>query len=188
MQLHKTDNLQGKSTVKPLDQEELVIIVDENNREVGVATRKEMRQKRLIHRATYIVIVDDEKRILCQKRSLKKDIYPGMWEIAAGGVVAKGESYSESAKRELKEETGIDCPELKMHAEFFFEDEKNRVFGRLYSCKYSGPIIPQREEVSGIRFLDQNGLETLVKKEPFTPDSVFVYEKFLKDILSQKAL
>ncbi len=174
--------------MKPLDQDEPVIIVDKKNREIGVATRKEMRQKRLIHRATYIVVVDDKKRMLCQKRTLKKDIYPGMWEIAAGGVVAKGETYLENAKRELKEETGIDCPELKMHAEFFFEDEKNRVFGRLFSCRFSGAIRPQEAEVDDFRFLSQKGLEKLMKKEPFTPDSTVIYEKFIKDLLRQNAL
>ncbi len=188
MQLPMTNNLRRRSMAKPLDQDELVIIVDENNREIGVATRKEMRKKRLIHRATYILIVDGKKRILCQKRSLKKDIYPGMWEIAAGGVIAKGESYSDSAKRELKEETGINCPELKMHAEFFFEDEKNRVFGGLFSCRFSGSIRPQEEEVENFRFLSQKELETFMKKEPFTPDSTFIYEKFIKDLLRQNAL
>ena len=49
---------------------------------------------------------------LLMKRALSKKIYPGAWEATAGGSVLAGEEVLAGARRELREETGIE------HAEF----------------------------------------------------------------------
>ncbi len=50
--------------------------------------------------------------MLLQKRSARKDSYPGCYDISAAGHVTAGEDVLESAKRELQEELGImACPE-----------------------------------------------------------------------------
>lgn len=54
----------------------------------------------------------DEEYLLIQ-RSLKKEIYPGKWEVGAGGSALKGENKIQAILREIKEETGIDSGELK---------------------------------------------------------------------------
>ncbi len=164
----------------PFTSEELVWIVDEKNRPIGAATRPEMRQQRLIHRSTYILISDSKHRILVQKRTLTKDIYPGLWEIAAGGVVAYGENYYDSALRELQEETGISNVTLKEHLDFYYEDQDNRLWGRLFSCIWDGHIRPQPEEVQEICMVDQIQLSAMLAKEDFTPDSYFLI-KLIKE-------
>lgn len=47
------------------------------------------------------------------QRSFEKEIYPGKWEIGAGGSALKGEDKIQAVKREIREETGIDTGELK---------------------------------------------------------------------------
>ncbi|MBI9073005.1 MAG: NUDIX domain-containing protein [Melioribacteraceae bacterium] len=49
-----------------------------------------------------------------------------------GGVVSAGEEYDDSAKRELAEELGITNIELIPHFKFFYEDGKNKVWGKVY--------------------------------------------------------
>ncbi len=166
-------------TASPGD--ELVWIVDEKNRPLGSATRREMREKRLIHRSTYILVADSAGRLLVQKRTTSKDVYPGLWEIAAGGVVNYGEEYLPSAIRELKEETGIRGVELQEHLDFFYEDSENRLWGRLFSCTYDGEIRPQPEEVAEARFVDKWEMAELLSSERFTPDSYFVIELIKKE-------
>ena len=87
--------------------DEIVQIVDDENRPVGAAPRRRMRAEVLPHRATYIFVMDGGGRILVQRRTDTKDLFPGYYDLAAGGVVAAGESYEECAVREAEEELGI---------------------------------------------------------------------------------
>ena len=45
---------------------------------------------------------------LLMKRSASKDIYPGAWEATSGGSALAGETPLDCARRELREETGIE--------------------------------------------------------------------------------
>ncbi|MCW5208454.1 NUDIX hydrolase, partial [Desulfobulbus sp. US2] len=67
--------------------EEIVQIVDEHNRELGELPRRLMREQRLIHRASYILVFNAVGELFIQKRTTTKDVYPGYWDVAAGGVV-----------------------------------------------------------------------------------------------------
>jgi len=159
---------------------EQVIIVDRHNREKGTASRRRMRSQRLIHRATYIMVFNPFGEILVQKRTTSKDIYPGMLEIAAGGVVSAGESYESSALRELEEETGITGVAIEEHFDFYFEDETNRLWGRLFSCTHDGELKFQEEEVEWGRFFPILKLEEEIKRGDFTPDSLYLLEECKK--------
>ena len=110
---------------------ESVIIVDDRNRVVGAAPRQEMRRRRLPHRATFILVFDSKGQLLVQKRTLTKDLYPGYFDLAAGGVVVEGESYEDSAEREAEEELGIRGKPIEPQFDFYFEDAGNRCFGRV---------------------------------------------------------
>ena len=81
---------------------EIVQVVDEDNRETGAVTRREMRARGLVHRASYILVFNSRGELFVQKRTVSKDIYPGYLDVAAGGVVLAGESYEEAARRELE--------------------------------------------------------------------------------------
>lgn len=164
--------------------QELVWIVDEKNSPLGGVTRAEMRQKRLIHRSTYILITDPKERLLLQKRTNTKDVYPGLWEIAAGGVVAYKEDYLNSAIRELQEETGISNVPLRQHLDFYYEDQHNRLWGRLFSCSWNGTIHPQAEEVEKAFFASKDVLWDMLTNEKFTPDSYFLIELIKRERIS----
>ena len=86
--------------------EEQVIIVDAKNEVVGSARRSHMRAHNLHHRATYIFVFCADGRLCVQERSQDKDIYPGYFDPACGGVLGENEEYDECAERELEEELG----------------------------------------------------------------------------------
>ena len=74
---------------------------------IGAVSRRIMRQQNLIHRASYILVFNRRRRTLHPKKDPRtKDVYPGYWDLAAGGVVLAGESYEESAVRELRRGVG----------------------------------------------------------------------------------
>ena len=131
-----------------MTQDEMVIIVNHNNRIINSCARKEMRIKGLIHRATYIFVLNDANEIYIQRRTLTKDMYPGLLDLAAGGVVQQDETYELSAKRELYEELGIGNVSLTSEGDFYFDDgRRNRVWGRMFICIYNGNLTHQKEEI-----------------------------------------
>ncbi len=157
---------------------ETVVVVDDRNREVGAVPRHVMRSKRLPHRATFILVFDPQGRLLVQKRTDSKDLYPGYFDLAAGGVVVAGESYDESAEREAAEELGIRGIPLERHFDFYFEDSGNRCFGRVYSCVTEGPFRLQPEEVVSVEF---RPVEDILAGtvEPVTPDTLEALQRYL---------
>ena len=161
-------------------QDEIVLIVDKNNKETGCAPRHEMRVKKLPHRASYILVFNSRGELFIQKRTMGKDIYPGYHDVAAGGVVLAGESYDESAQRELQEELGITNAALTSHFTFFYIEGGNEVWGRVYSCVHDGPLILQNEEIESGYFADPRSVLSLSEKEPFTPDGLYVLKRFLE--------
>lgn len=158
--------------------QERVVIVDERNQAVGAAPRHEMRSKRLPHRATFILVFDQSGRLLVQKRTRTKDLYPGYYDLAAGGVVVEGESYDDSAEREAAEELGIRSVPLEPQFDFYFEDPGNRCFGRVFSCTCEGPFRLQAEEVVSVEF---RTIEDVLQGRiaPVTPDTLEALKRFL---------
>ena len=160
--------------------DEIVLLVDTKNNASGSAPRHEMRSKGLPHRAAYILVFNSKGEIFVQKRTRSKDIYPGYFDIAAGGVVLAGESYDESASRELEEELGIKDTLLNSHFTFCHEDGSNLVWGRVYSCTYDDEMSLQEEEIESGLFMLPDKVIVLSEKEPFTPDGLYVLKRYLR--------
>lgn len=158
---------------------EIVEIVDRDNRPCGTAERRHMRRAGLTHRASYILVINGQGQLFIQKRTAAKDIYPSYWEVAAGGVVLAGESYEESARRELAEELGIDNRLLVAHFDHYYEADNNKVWGRVFTCLSEGPFILQAEEVEEGRFVSPTEVFALSRQLPFTPDGLEILHRLL---------
>ena len=158
--------------------DELVAIVDKDNQVTGSATRCEMRAKGLTHRASYIAIFNSAGEVYVQRRTMTKDVYPGLFDPVAGGVVQAGESYEESAVRELFEEMGIQGVPLEPQFDFYFEDGAGKVWGRLFRCQYDGPTVPQPEEVAEVVMFTPVAI--LADPAKFTPDGYYAIARLLQ--------
>ena len=161
--------------------DEIVTIVDRENNVVGAMPRREMRTGRLPHRATYVLVFNSRGELYVQKRTRTKDVFPGYYDAATGGVVLAGESYEEGAVRELGEELGIHGVPLTPLFDFYYEDEHIRVWGKAFSCDYDGEVVLEKEEVESGAFLKVEEMLRLVESEPFTPDSIYVLRRYLGD-------
>ena len=161
--------------------DEVVAIVDRDNRVTGSAPRRQMRAQNLIHRATYILVLNRRDELFVQLRTMSKDLYPGYYSATTGGVVLAGESYEESAARELAEELGVDGVPLAGHFDFYHETADNRVWGRVFSCRHDGPFTLQAEEVASGAFTPLATIGELARHRPFTPDGLLALERFLRE-------
>jgi len=86
---------------------EIFDVVDENDALTGQATRGEVHEKNLLHRAVHVLVFNKRGDVLLQKRSLLKDNHPGVWDSSVSGHLDSGENYETAAIRELDEEMGI---------------------------------------------------------------------------------
>ncbi|MBN2515095.1 MAG: NUDIX hydrolase YfcD [Deltaproteobacteria bacterium] len=161
--------------------DERIVIVDGNNNVVGTEYRSVMRNRGLLHRATYILVFNSKGDLFVQKRTLTKDIYPGYYDVAVGGVVLAGESYEESADREIEEELGITDVSLKNLFDFYFEDGGSHVWGRAYSCVHDGAMVLQEEEIESGEFRRVDKILTSADHEPYTPDGIYVLKRYLSE-------
>lgn len=128
---------------------EMLDIVDKNDCVVGKSARKDAHKKKLLHRQVQVVIMR-KGRLLIQKRSKNKDVYPSYYEAGLSGHVQSGETYEQTAKRELKEELGIKNAKLKKIGSFIHKDRQDYAVFRVYSLEYSGKIVQDHSEVAQI--------------------------------------
>lgn len=164
---------------------EIVAIVDAQNNVVGAAPRWEMRANRLIHRSTYILVFNPEGALYVQKRTMTKDVFPGYYDPATGGVVLAGENYEESALRELEEELGIRNVPLIRLSDFYFADERTQVWGGVFSCVYDGPLLLQAEEVESVSLMTVDEIFQRAQAEQFTPDGLYVVQRYHEERTQQ---
>jgi 8-oxo-dGTP pyrophosphatase MutT (NUDIX family) len=127
--------------------EELVDWVEADGTVIAVVTRKEMRERRLRHRATSILVLNSRDEFVVHKRADWKEVYPGWWDVAFGGVVGAGEDWLESAERELAEEAGITGEPLELIGETSYEADDGALIGRAYLVRWDGEIVFSDGEV-----------------------------------------
>jgi isopentenyldiphosphate isomerase len=158
---------------------ERVAWVDEQDRLLGGLPRAELRQRGLIGRGTFILLFNSRGELCVHRRTLSKAVYPGYWDVAAGGMVGEGESYAESAARELAEELGIAGVELREHGRFFFDEPDNRLWGTVFSAVSDAPLVLQPEEVQEAHFIAPSQALSDALDKPFCPDSLHALRLYL---------
>jgi isopentenyl-diphosphate delta-isomerase type 1 len=159
--------------------EELVDIVDEEDRVIKSIPRKLVEQKDLLHRAVFVFVINSKNEVLLTKRSEKKLTYPGLWGIGAGGGVQAGEDYETAAKRELLEEIGI-REKIDFLFDFNFKSKTDRFKGKVYLTKWDGKVTPAEDEIEESKFATKEEIEKLIKQKLLCPDTALMFEKYLK--------
>lgn len=89
--------------------EDLVILVDENDTQIGTMGKQEAHVKGVLHRAISVFIFDQEGRLLLQQRALSKYHTPGLWANTCCSHPAPGEETHHAAHRRLAEEMGMEA-------------------------------------------------------------------------------
>ncbi|WP_017903777.1 NUDIX hydrolase [Pseudomonas asplenii] len=161
---------------------ELIAWVDDDDRLQGSLARAELRERGLIGRGTYILLFNSAGELCVHRRTLSKAIYPGYWDVAAGGMVQADESYAESAARELEEELGVSGVPLTAHERFFFDQPGNRLWCAVFSAVWDGPLRLQPEEVLEARFIPVEAAVAESAHKPYCPDSLAALKRYLQGV------
>ncbi|MDA4127856.1 MAG: NUDIX domain-containing protein [Thaumarchaeota archaeon] len=163
---------------------ELFDVVDESDNVVGRELGSVSLQKGLLHRAIATLLFDSHGRLYIQKRAGDMTFYPGHWSISCTGHVSAGETYSEAARREMKEELDLDCDLVEVTK---FQTPKWDVGGLVeweYIVVFEGhsenPEVSLSDETTEGKFVPLEEFKRLLRSLPekFTPDSLLAFEHY----------
>lgn len=88
--------------------EEQVILVDENDKQIGLMPKMEAHEKALLHRAFSVFVFNNENELMIQQRAEHKYHSPSLWTNTCCSHQREGETNLEAGKRRLQEEMGFD--------------------------------------------------------------------------------
>jgi 16S rRNA (adenine1518-N6/adenine1519-N6)-dimethyltransferase len=160
---------------------EIFDVVDADDQVTGTATRAEVHTQRLTHRAVHVFVFNKRGDLLLQKRSLLKDMCPGLWDSSVSGHLDSGESYETAAVRELEEEMGITAetaPEEIARITPGVETGWEHV--RLYRIRYDGNLRFPAAEVDAVMWFPLAEIAAWIAAHPadFAPGFLECWKKF----------
>jgi isopentenyldiphosphate isomerase/uncharacterized damage-inducible protein DinB len=160
---------------------EAVEELDALGRPIRVVSRAEMRAGNLRHRAVYVLVRDAGGRLLVHRRADWKDVWPGRWDVAFGGVAAVGEAPDETARRELAEESGVAAP-LEHVGAGAYEDDEVRVRGDVFVARSDGPFTFADGEVVETAWVAPADLPAWLAGRSVCPDSIAIALPLLRRV------
>jgi isopentenyldiphosphate isomerase len=168
--------------------EEIVALYDDAGRPSGTAPRSRMRAENLRHAATAVVVRDPRGRVHVHRRTDTKDVYPGRYDFAAGGVLLAGEDPHEAARREAEEELGV-TSELVSLGEADYADDQTRYHAYLYETTWDGPIRLQPDEVASGEWVTLERLVEMVDDPglPVMPDTAALLGPWIRQRLAESS-
>ena len=128
--------------------EEIFDVVNERDEVVGQQPRSVVHRLGLMHRSVHVLVFNAAGLVFLQKRSLKKDRQPGVWDSSASGHVDSGEDYDACAMRELREEIGLQlnaAPKRLFKLAACAETDQEHVW--VYRCQGEGPFRLDPDEI-----------------------------------------
>ena len=128
--------------------QEIFDVVNERDEVIDRRPRNEVHARGLLHRAMHVLVYNARGEVFLQKRSMKKDRQPGVWDSSASGHLDSGEDYDTCAVRELQEEIGLSVSQSPRR--LFKLDacaETDAEFVWVYRCENDGPFTLHPDEI-----------------------------------------
>ena len=150
--------------------DEYVVLVNEQDEEIGVREKLQAHLDGTLHRAFSVFLFNDDGDLLLQQRHSDKYHSGGLWSNTCCSHPRPGEPTEAAAHRRLQEEMGVICnlqrvfgfvyhSKLDLH---LYEHEYDHVFvGR-----FNGTPVPNRDEVSSWRWATTAALRKDVAEHP----------------------
>jgi isopentenyl-diphosphate delta-isomerase len=152
--------------------QQLVEWVDDDGRVLGIVARSRIRAENLLHRSVFVAVRSVAGgRLLVHRRAAWKDVWPGYWDLAAGGLCAVGEPWAAAARRELAEEVGIEVVGLEELGTFSYRDRQVAELAHVYEVRHDGPFRFDDGEVVEVAWVALEELDDWCADRAVCPDS-----------------
>ena len=154
-------------------------------------SKSEIHRKGLFHSTVHVWIFTEEGNILIQKRSKKKELNPGVWDVSVAGHIKFNENIKKAAKRETLEETGInintkDLLKIGVYRSINIHPTAiDKEFFHTYILKIDKNSVNldfKNNEVDDLKFISIEEMESLIKEEN---NKIFIGKnrKYYSDVL-----
>lgn len=147
-----------------------VVLVDQNNKEIGTEEKIKAHKEGLLHRAFSVFIFNSKGEMLLQRRSTGKYHSGGLWSNAVCSHPRVGEDYEKAIHRRTKEEMGFDC-NMKKVADFTYKAELDNGLienehDTVFVGEYNGDVAPNPDEAMDYKWASLEEIKEDVVRNP----------------------
>ena len=170
---------------------EILVLVDENDKELGTDTRENCHLGRGKRHRAYVVFLFHDGKLLLQQRSRLKTLWPGAWDVSFTSHVYPGESYEQAAKRKGIQELGATFGQAREVCSFVYFAPQGKYaeneFCKLIVADFDGRVKPNPDEIMAVRWSTVKELGSDLKKTPsaYTPWLKLAFDGFLGSPISK---
>tara|TARA_Y100000310_G_scaffold328469_1_gene396638 strand:+ start:501 stop:1022 length:522 start_codon:yes stop_codon:yes gene_type:complete len=168
---------------------ERVILVDEQDNQIGTEEKLDAHQKGALHRCFSIFIFNSKGELLLQQRAQEKYHSGGIWASSCCSHQREKETTIDAAHRRLQEEFGFDC-ELKESFTFTYKASfpnglTEHEFDHVLLGTFDDTPKPNKEEIMDWKWVNVQQLQEDIVAHPN------LYAPWLKialpEVLAKKA-
>ena len=168
--------------------EEKVILVNENDEQIGTMPKMEAHEKAVLHRAFSVFIFNDNHELMLQQRAKHKYHSPLLWTNTCCSHQRVGETNIEAGKRRLQEEMGFSV-DLKETTSFIYKAPfdnglTEHEFDHVMVGYYNGEPIINPEEVESWKWMTLDAIKVDMTLHPqnYTAWFKIIFDKFYEFI------
>ncbi len=154
----------------PADSEELVVLVDEDDRVIGTEGKMAAHITGKLHRAVSVFVFNTDGKLLLQQRAASKYHSSGLWSNTCCGHPRPDEGTDTAAHRRLQDEMGFDCP-LRRDFGFVYKRQLDgglveHEYDHVFVGRHDGTPSPTPAEVADWRWVAADEVMTDLAANP----------------------
>ena len=168
--------------------EEQVILVNEQDEQIGLMPKMEAHQKAVLHRAFSVFVFNTKNELMLQQRAALKYHSPLLWTNTCCSHQRNGESNIEAGTRRLKEEMGFITP-LKETTSFIYKAHfdnglTEHELDHILVGHFENPPVINMEEVESWKWMPLESVKSDIELQPalYTEWFKIIFEKFYEYI------
>ncbi|KAA1242338.1 isopentenyl-diphosphate Delta-isomerase [Aquimarina sp. RZ0] len=169
-------------------EEEKVILVNQNDEQIGLMSKLEAHKKALLHRAFSVFILNHKNELMLQQRAHHKYHSPGLWTNTCCSHQRDGETNIQAGARRLMEEMGF-VTSLKDTISFIYKAPfdnglTEHEFDHVLVGHYEKDPVINLEEVSDWKWMpiEEIKKDIAIHPEKYTAWFKIIFDKFYSHI------
>ena len=170
-------------------EEERVILVNQNDQEIGTMPKMEAHEKAVLHRAFSVFVMNSKGETMLQQRAAKKYHSPLLWTNTCCSHQRLGETNLQAGKRRLQEEMGFQT-ELKELFSFIYKAPfdnglTEHELDHVMVGYYEGDPKINPEEVEAWKWMKPDAIRNDIQTSPesYTAWFKIIFERFYDHLI-----